>query len=139
AACRQAPRQASPTPGRTIVVLVRHGEKAAQPAADPPLTAAGEARAEALSEYTRSLPVAAVISTDFARTRGTAAPLAQRLGLTPEIVDARAPDHAQLVAQGILARHRHQTVVVVGHSNTVPDIAAALGAPRPPPICDNEY
>jgi broad specificity phosphatase PhoE len=39
----------------------------------------------------------------------------------------------------ILARHRGETVVVVGHSNTVPDIVAALGATRPPPICDAEY
>ena len=38
-----------------------------------------------------------------------------------------------------LAKHRGQTVVVVGHSNTVPDIVAALGAARPPAICDAEY
>lgn len=125
--------------GVTTIIVVRHAEKAAVPAADPPLTSAGAARAQALSDYVRGLPVAAIISTDFARTRATAAPLAARLGFTPEIVDARARNHAQAVADGILARHRGQTVVVVGHSNTVPDIVAALGAPKPANICDGEY
>ena len=139
-------RAATPRPvgvfdynGTTTVIVVRHAEKAAEPAADPPLTAAGEARAEALSAYVRGLPVAAIVSTAFVRTRTTAAPLATRLGLALEIVDARARGHAQAVADGILAHHRGQTVVVVGHSNTVPDIVAALGAPRPANICDGEY
>ncbi len=141
-ACAPAARRAAVTPdpsGTTTVIVVRHAEKAAEPAADPPLTAAGEARAEALVGAVGSLPVTAIVSTDFARTRSTAAPLAARLGLTPEIVDARAPDHARAVAQGVLARHRGETVVVVGHSNTVPDIITALGAPKPANICDAEY
>jgi broad specificity phosphatase PhoE len=142
AGCAQAPQQSTPAPdrtGTTTVIVVRHAEKAAEPAADPPLTAEGVARAQALVEAVRGMPVTAIVSTDFVRTRSTAAPLAARLGLTPEIVDARQRDHARLVAEGILARHRGETVVVVGHSNTVPDIVAALGATRPPPICDAEY
>ena len=141
AACTPAATRDLPAPesGTTIVVLVRHAEKAAEPAADPPLTAAGVVRAEALVEAVRGMRVAAVLSTDFARTRSTAAPLAARLGLTTQIVDARARDHARLVAGDILAKHRGRTVVVVGHSNTVPDIVAALGAARPPAICDGEY
>ena len=139
--CAQAPRSANAPDrtGITTVILVRHAEKAAEPAADPPLTAEGVARAQALVEAVRGMPVTAIVSTDFMRTRATAAPLAARLGLTPEIVDPRLRDHARLVAEGILARHRGETVVVVGHSNTVPDIVAALGATRPPPICDAEY
>jgi broad specificity phosphatase PhoE len=142
AACAPAVRAPAVVPspaGTTTIVLVRHAEKAAEPAADPPLTAEGAARAQALVEAVRGMPVTAIVSTDFARTRSTAAPLAARLGLTPEIVDARLRDHARMVAEGILARHRGETVVVVGHSNTVPDIVAALGATRPPPICDAEY
>jgi broad specificity phosphatase PhoE len=141
AACAPAARQGTPAPdaGTTTIIVVRHAEKAAEPAADPPLTVAGAARAEALVDAVRGMPVRAVVSTDFARTRSTAAPLAARLGLTTEIVDARARDHARLVAEGVLARHRGETVVVVGHSNTVPDIVAALGAPKPANICDAEY
>jgi broad specificity phosphatase PhoE len=129
----------SPAAGGTTVLLVRHGEKAAEPAGDPPLTAVGAARAESLAELVKDAGVSAVISTGFARTRGTAAPSAARLGLTTEIVDARAPDHPRQVAEGILARHRGETVLVVGHSNTIPAIAAALGAPEPPALCDGDY
>jgi broad specificity phosphatase PhoE len=142
AGCAPATQRSAPVPdrsGTTTIVVVRHAEKAAEPAADPPLTAIGEARAQALVEAVRGMPVTAIISTDFVRTRSTAAPLAARLGLAPEIVDARLRDHARLVAEGILARHRGETVLVVGHSNTVPDIVAALGATRPAPICDAEY
>ena len=142
AGCAPVQQQNTTVPdrsGATTVVLVRHAEKAAEPAADPPLTAEGEARAQALVSAVADLPVHAIVSTDFARTRATAAPLAAKLGLVPEIVDARARDHARQVAEGILAHHRGETVVVVGHSNTVPDIVAALGAPKPTAICDSEY
>jgi broad specificity phosphatase PhoE len=134
-----APAIPAADPGTTTVIVVRHAEKAAEPAADPPLTAAGAARAEALVEALRGVPIRAVISTDFARTRSTVAPVAARLGLTTQLVDARARDHTRQVASDILARHRGETVLVAGHSNTVPDIVAALGAPKPPNICDSEY
>ncbi|MBS1150437.1 MAG: Phosphoglycerate mutase [Myxococcaceae bacterium] len=133
---RPAPPAAEAT---TTVIVVRHAEKAAEPKGDPPLTEAGAARAQRLVEALSGMPVSAILSTDYARTRSTAAPLAARLGLTTQLVDARAPDHPKQVAQGVLARHRGQTVVVVGHSNTVPDLVAELGAPKPKEICDQEY
>lgn len=123
----------------TTVIIVRHAEKAAEPAADPPLTAAGTARADALAELLKDAGVRAVLSTQFQRTRLTVAPMAARLGLATEIVDARAANHARMVADSILAKYRGQTVLVAGHSNTVPDIVAALGAPKPDAICDAGY
>jgi broad specificity phosphatase PhoE len=134
-----APAIPAGDPGTTTVIVVRHAEKAAEPAADPPLTVAGAARAQALVEALRDVPVRAVISTDFARTRSTVAPIAARLGLTTQLVDARARDHVRHVASDVLARYRGETVLVAGHSNTVPDIVAALGAPKPANICDSEY
>jgi broad specificity phosphatase PhoE len=123
----------------TTVILVRHAEKAAEPAADPPLTAAGARRAEALVELVKDAGVNAIYSTQFARTRQTAAPLAEKLGIPVEILDARAPSHPRMVADSVLSKHRGQTVLVVGHSNTVPAIVAALGAPQPAEICDADY
>ena len=134
-----APLVAQAPAASTTIIVVRHAEKAAEPAADPALTAAGVARAEALVDVVKDAGVRAIISTGFVRTRTTAAPVAARLGLVTEIVDARAPDHAASVAAGVLAHHRGETVLVVGHSNTVPAIVAALGAPAPAPICDAEY
>jgi broad specificity phosphatase PhoE len=132
------PAGAQSSPASTTVILVRHGEKMAEPAADPLLTAAGSARAEALAAALKGAHVDAIVTTQFQRTRLTAAPEAASLGLTPEVVDARAPSHAQAVADAVL-KHRGQTVLVVGHSNTVPAIVAALGAPKPADICDGDY
>ncbi|MDB4917468.1 MAG: Phosphoglycerate mutase [Gemmatimonadetes bacterium] len=123
----------------TTVIVVRHAEKAAAPAADPPLNAAGEARAAAFAELVRDAGIQAIISTQFLRTKGTAAPIAAKLGLSVETVDARLPQHPKLVADSILAKHRGHTVLVIGHSNTVPAIVAALGAPKPADICDDGY
>ena len=123
----------------TTVILVRHAEKATLPAEDPALTAEGQARAQALVAIARDAGVTALITTQFARTRETARPAAEALHITPEIVSAGGAQHAQEVAKAILSGHAGAVVLVVGHSNTIPAIVAALGAPRPPPICDSEY
>jgi broad specificity phosphatase PhoE len=122
----------------TTVVLVRHAEKASEPADDPPLTAAGDARARDLWNAIKDAGVNAVITTQYARTRATAQPIAAALHLTPEIVQTAGATHAKDVANAV-RRHEGHTVLVVGHSNTVPAIIEALGAPRPPAICDPEY
>jgi broad specificity phosphatase PhoE len=128
--------QASPA-GTTTVILVRHAEKAAEPSADPPLTSAGAGRAKALADLVKDAGVNAIISTQFQRTRLTVAPTATKLRIQPEILDARLTPRA--TADSILAKHRGQTVLVVGHSNTIPAIVAALGAPQPADICDAGY
>lgn len=129
----------SNAPGPTMVLLVRHAEKAAEPAQDPPLTAAGEARARALAMVAKDAGVTAVITTQYARTRRTAEPTAAAAGVSPEVVRGGPVDqHARAVADAV-RRHRGATVLVVGHSNTIPAIVGALGAPRPPDLCDAEY
>jgi len=125
------------TSATTTVILVRHAEKAAAPAADPPLTRAGETRARALLDAVRDAGVGAIITTQFERTRATAAPTASALGIAPEVVTASGRTHAQDVAAAI-RKHAGQTVLVVGHSNTIPEIIGALGA-TVPPMCDAEY
>lgn len=134
AACTAAAQAAR----STTVILVRHAEKAAEPADDPPLTAAGEARAQELWTAIKNAGVSAVITTQFARTRRTAQPTASAVHITPEVVTAGAATHAQDVANAV-RKHAGQTVLVVGHSNTIPAIIEALGAERPPAICDPEY
>ena len=132
----QSRGQAVPTTSTTII-LVRHAEKAAEPAADPPLTAQGVARAEALVRLVKDAGISAVVSTQYARTRATGAPVSAVLAITPEVLDARLAPVA--TRDSILARHRGQTVLLVGHSNTVPALVEAFGAPRPADICDSGY
>ena len=122
----------------TTVILVRHAEKAAAPADDPGLTDAGQARARALAEIARDAGVTAIITTQFARTRETARLAAEAVGVTAEVARAGGAQHAQEVA-GLIRAHAGGVVLVVGHSNTVAAIIAALGAPQPPAICDGEY
>lgn len=127
-----------------MVVVVRHAEKAAAPAGDPGLSAEGEARARALAEALVGADVAAVIVTPLRRTGATAAPLAAARGLTPEAVPFGPPGpdgiaaHARAVAAAA-RRHPGRVVLVVGHSNTVPAVVAALGGPRLPDLCDASY
>lgn len=124
----------------TVVLVVRHAEKAAE-SGDVPLSAAGEARAQALVAVAREAGVTGVITTQFQRTRQTAAPLAASLGIAPAVVPATAkvPDHARAIADTIRARYAGGTVLVVGHSNTVPAIVAALGGAPAPDLCDDQY
>ena len=118
------------------VLLVRHAEKAAEPANDPPLTTAGETRARDLLEAVREANVSAIITTQFVRTKATAQPTAHALGITPQIVSAQATP-AQVAAA--IRAHAGHTVLVVEHSNTLPAIIEALGAKRSPAICDAVY
>lgn len=135
-----APVRAAQDGPVTVVYLVRHAEKAAEPAADPPLTPEGEARARTLASILKDAGIQDVYATQFTRTRLTAAPTAALVGTDPVIVSAGgdASAHASAIARAILAKPG-RAVLVVGHSNTVPAIVAALGAPAPDPIRDDEY
>jgi broad specificity phosphatase PhoE len=123
--------------GTTLVLLVRHGEKAAAPADDPPLTEAGTTRAKALQAALADAGVRHVVATARRRTSDTAKPLADALGLTPEIVPLTG-DHVKAVADAV-RRRAGEVVLVVGHSNTIPAIIGALGGPRMADLCDAEH
>jgi broad specificity phosphatase PhoE len=125
----------------TTVIVVRHAEKAAGEGDDPHLSDAGEARAEALARALEGAGVTAVITTQFVRTGETAAPVAREAGVKPEVVPVEwtsLSGHAAAVAAAA-RRHAGGVVLVVGHSNTVPGIVAALGGAMPDAICDSEY
>ncbi len=127
--------QAAPT----VVILVRHAEKGALPANDPPLTEAGVARARALVAALADARIDAVIATPTVRTRETARAVAEPRGLTIETVALAAKEaHVGAVAEAV-RRHTGQTVLVVGHSNTVPAIITVLGGPKLADLCDDQY
>lgn len=124
---------APPAPPATYVM--RHlntpaGER------DPDLLPEG-ARVAALLpawfEHERARPVAIYVS-DYKRTRQTAGPLAARLGLQLTLYDPA--DTPALIAR---VRAEPGPVLIVGHSNTVPDIVAALGGTRPAPLVHEDF
>lgn len=107
----------------TTVYIVRHAEKA-DSSRDPQLSPAGQARANTLAHVLTDAGLDAIFVTDTHRSRQTAAPTAAATGLSPWQYDGG--DSAALAAR-IASDHAGQQVLVVGHSNTLDDIAAAFG------------
>lgn len=106
----------------TTIYFTRHAEKASGD--DPGLLPAGQARAERLARRFSGQKLAAVYATDFRRTQATAAPTAKANGLTVQSYSAGGKAASQTKAW--LKKHRGQTILVVGHSNTVPGLVNAL-------------
>lgn len=122
--------------GRSVprVVLIRHADVTAGSGADPGLSAAGVVRAEELRHVLRDAGIQAIFVSEFLRTQQTAAPLAADLGLTPAVI----ADPAATVA-AIRALPSSSAALVIGHTNTLPTIATALGAASFPAIGAAEF
>ena len=142
------PAQADAPGGKvTTVFLVRHAEKAQEPAQDPPLTEAGRARAEALARLLSGAGVKAVYASQFARTRQTAEPLAKLLGVPVEAVALGVkPDRPREISEQSIRElksrveaHAGGAVLVVGHTNSVPDLIRELGGDVVPTIDESKY
>ena len=124
------------------IYIVRHAERAdaAPPgqqmtgASDPSLSQIGESRAKRLAIVLRDAGVARIYTTEYRRTRQTAEPLAAAANAETVVVPARdLADLLQKLSAGT------GPALVVGHSNTVPDILKSLGISEPIRIADDEY
>jgi 2,3-bisphosphoglycerate-dependent phosphoglycerate mutase len=130
------------TAAPTTVIVIRHAEKDLNAGAvDPPLDQAGEARAALLVRMfgdAQSLGhVDAIYVSPALRNRLTAAPLAARLGINVTVAPA---DDPKGLARRALREHRGRRILIVGHSDTVPEIVSALsGVEKLPDIGDREY
>ena len=133
---------------RTTVLLVRHAEKGA--ATNANLTTEGLDRADELVAVASEAGVSAVYATEWCRTAQTAQPLADALGLTIQVQQHSHPeaglaacdpavpaglysllppenDTTAELADEILAANQGKVVLVVGHSNTVPELVDRFG------------
>lgn len=135
-----APAPVSAQHGETIVYLVRHAEKSTENPANPDLSALGFVRADSLGSQLRDAGIDVIITTHLKRTIETAAPLAKRRRITPEVVPVigTTAEHVDSVVVAV-RRHAGSRILIVGHSNTIGRIAEALGAPHIGDLCDNEY
>jgi phosphohistidine phosphatase SixA len=126
------------TPLRAVII-VRHGEKATAPKENPPLSPAGQARAQALLTTLRDAGVTAIITTDQERTKATAAPLAAALHLQGIIVPRTERPQEDALAVAAAVRRAGGVVLVVSHQLTMPPMIAALRGPAVPTVCDTEF
>jgi phosphohistidine phosphatase SixA len=105
-----------------VVYLVRHAERAEDGTNDPPLSDAGSERAELLANMLKDAGVTHIHSTDFKRTLATGRPLSEASGIEMASYDPRdLPGFANHL-KASPGRH-----LILGHSNTTPDLVAALG------------
>jgi phosphohistidine phosphatase SixA len=124
----------------TTVFVVRHAEKAVDGTQDPSLSSAGAAHA---ARYASLFAVpgsaqrlTAVYATEFRRTQQTAEAVARPLGLRVQLSPA---DNSKALVAHIKRYHRGASVLVVGHSNTVPEVIRALGGRQVAAFADTDY
>lgn len=126
----------------TTMIFVRHAEKALMPIDDPGLSAEGKLRAAELARQLVDADVVAgidaIYSTDTRRTIETAQPTADALELEIQTYENQEDDEP--VVDAMVNAHKGKIILVVGHSNTLPTMIAALGASKKvPPIAEFEY
>lgn len=143
AAQAAAPVQ-TPAASATTVVIVRHAEAVPDSGTDPVLSEAGLARANALAETLADAGVKAVITTQYQRTALTGGPLAaaakvplikESIGGGPAGLDA----YARNAVQTVRAKYAGGTVVIIGHSNTVPALVKAFSGVDVGEIAHDSY
>ena len=121
------------------VILVRHAELQDAATAEPkhlPLSEAGEARAKLLASILKDSGVGAIYVTDFVRTNKTAEPLSRELN--KELTVLPKSDARELVER-LRKNHGAQTVLLVGHLDTLPGLLKTLGHPVDIKIEPQEY
>lgn len=128
------------------IYVVRHAEKATPATnasqaekANPNLSEAGHARAVALQQRLVNANIKRIFSTNYKRTLQTAAPLGKAANL-PIVTYHPSFDSLPAFVERIKSK-RKGNVVIVGHSNTIDNIANALAGSQvvPADIPETDY
>ncbi|MGM0579317.1 MAG: SixA phosphatase family protein [Bacteroidota bacterium] len=121
---------------KKVIYMVRHAEKDEVPKNDPPLTTDGVIRSVDLASWFKDIELDSVFSTDYVRMRETAKPVSEQKGLELSMYDAK--DFDGFAKQ--LKKMKADTILVVGHSNTILEQIEVLGLEKPQEeIHENEY
>ena len=106
----------------TTFILIRHAEKVLDKSDDPPLSPEGEVLAKMLISVLKKTKIDAIYSTRFKRTMSTVSPLATSKGLDVKVYEP----FKDTPIEEILKKHPGGTIVISGHSNSIPWIANLL-------------
>jgi broad specificity phosphatase PhoE len=116
--------------------VVRHAERADDGSEDPPLTSEGGQRARRLADMLADKRGVAVYATRYQRTQATARPTAEAWGVPVTPYDGTA---AASLTDAIKNTNPPGTILIVGHSDTVPDLVAQLCQCSVDPIDDSDF
>ena len=114
------------------IFVIRHLQK--ERGDDPSLTSEGAAASERLANMLADKGISAIYATPTRRAMETAAPLSKKTGVAISEYDAKNPE--TLVAS---VAENDGAVLVVGHSNTVPDLVVRFGGRSQPQMTDQDY
>ena len=129
------------------VFLIRHAEKEDEPRENPPLKKEGVARSQELARLLAGAGIKAIYTSQFVRTKQTAEPLAAKLGLTATQISLKSnPSNPRQIAEESTAEVVNKilqgagdNVLVVGHSNSIPDVIKMLGGDVVPTIDERKF
>jgi broad specificity phosphatase PhoE len=119
----------------TTLIIVRHAEKITT-GDDPGLTEMGQERADRLAQMLVRQPVAAVYSSPYNRTRLTGAPTAVSNNMKVMEYD---PSDAESFLIEVITKHSGETILITGHSNTVPAMVNLLTGSSLDNFEDSDY
>jgi 2,3-bisphosphoglycerate-dependent phosphoglycerate mutase len=131
----------------TTVFLIRHAEKADAPPQDPPLSESGKARSQELARMLGGAGIKAIYTSQYLRTKQTIEPLASQLGLTPTAITLKVKQSnprevsEQSIAEIVnkIYERSGDAVLIVGHSNTIPEVIKMLGGDIVPTIAEKKF
>jgi broad specificity phosphatase PhoE len=118
----------------TRYYIVRHAERL-DDSSDSPLSSLGYTRADILRDSLQNKGITQIFASTLQRTQQTAQPLATALNLQLKLY--RPDTTAGLIAR--LKKIRGKKVLVVGHSNTVPDLVLGLSQQSVAPIPETDF
>ena len=129
------------------VFLIRHAEREDEPRQDPPLSKDGVARSQTLARLLSSAGIKAIFTSQFTRTKQTAEPLATKLGInvTPFTLKSNPSNPRQIAEESTaevtnrILEHAGESVLVIGHSNSIPDVIKMLGGDFIPTIDERKF
>jgi phosphohistidine phosphatase SixA len=121
---------------QSTIFITRHADRyGTEP--DPPLTPKGKEQAQALAQLLSDANIKHIFTTELIRTKETAEPLARKINVTPVVVPQSSFD--DLIAKIRGSVKPNESVLVVGHRETVPRIVRALTGKDIPPLTSGEY
>jgi phosphohistidine phosphatase SixA len=129
ATCMPLPASAN----ATMIYLTRHAEKSAT-GTDPALTTEGLTRAQNIAAALKKSGIKYIYSTAYVRTQQTAQPLSQVLSLPVQTYDP-----SQLASFAQQLRALPDNSMVVGHSDTTPELIRQLGGDPGSEIAETEF